>query len=255
MIVNRASNMGSTTKSFQLLQAIALSGTRGATFSEIVRLTTVPKSSAHRLLNELADIGAVRYNSSSKTYAGGLLLARLGGSVTANYDIRRTVRPHLRKLHDETGHTVTLGIRDGDHGVYIDKIEKQDFGIRLHSEIGKAFPLHCTGIGKALLAQLSPGLLATTLPKRLEAFTRDTITSKKKLRAILAEIRERGYALDDGEITRGLLCIAAPVFGPNGAAAGALSCTFPNYIRDEIGIEKEVQAVLQAAAAASGQVV
>jgi IclR family acetate operon transcriptional repressor len=246
MIVNRGSDMGSTSKSFQLLQAIAMSGPGGARFSEIVRLTSVPKSTAHRLLNELADIGAVRYDSSSKTYAGGLLLAR---------HIRGTVRPHLKKLHDDTGHTVTLGIRDGEHGVYIDKIENQDFGIRLHSEIGKAFPLHCTGIGKALLAQLSPGLLATTLPKRLEALTPDTITSKKQLRADLAEIRERGYALDDGEVTRGLLCIAAPVFGPDGAAAGALSCTLPTYIRDEIGIEKEVQAVLQAAAAASGQIV
>lgn len=246
--------MGSTSKSFQLLQAIADSDAGGATFSEIVRSTSVPKSTAHRLLNELAGIGAVSYDSSSRIYSGGLLLARLGGHVTASYDIRGTVRPHLKKLHEETGHTATLGIRNGDHGVYIDKIENKDFGIRLHSEIGKAFPLHCTGIGKALLAQLSPGMLATALPKRLEEFTRDTITSKKQLRANLAEIRERGYALDDGEITRGFLCIAAPVFGPDGAAAGALSCTLPNYIRDEIGIENEVRAVLQAAAAASGQI-
>ncbi len=243
--------MGSTSKSFQLIGAVIDAGNNGATFSEAVRDSKVPKSTAHRLLNELVDIGALRFGADSKTYFGGLLLARIGSAVAADYDLRKIARVHLEKLHEQTGHTATLGIRDGDHGIYLDKVESRDFGIRLHSEIGKAFPLHCTGIGKVLLSAIADDELRTILHGKLEAHTKRTITNKTQLRRELKDIQRRGYAIDDEEITRGLICIAAPVYGPDGHVAGALSCTFPTWIRDERGIDHEIQAVVQAAAAVS----
>ena len=246
--------MGSTTKSFRLIDAILSAGGGGATFSEAVRESGVPKSTAHRLLNELTDIGAVRFDADSRTYFGGLLLARLGSAVAAGYDLRKVTRPHLEALHEHTGHTATLGIRDGGHGIYLDKVESPDFGIRLHSEIGKAFPLHCTGIGKVLLSTVVEDELKAILRGKLEAMTTRTITSKTQLRASLKEIKRRGYAVDDEEITRGLVCVAAPIFGPDAQIAGALSCTFPTWMRDERGMDAEIEAVIGAAAAASQQV-
>ena len=109
--------MGSTTKSFQLIDAVVNAGMNGATFTEAVRDSGVPKSTAHRLLNELTDIGALRFDEDSKTYLGGLLLARYGASVAAEYDLRKIARPHLEHLNEQTGHTATLGIRDGNHGI------------------------------------------------------------------------------------------------------------------------------------------
>nr|XP_061803723.1 HTH-type transcriptional regulator XynR-like [Nerophis lumbriciformis] len=225
--------------------------THGAKFTEAVRGSGVAKSTAHRLLNELVGIGAVRFDANSKTYYGGLLLAQLGSAVAAEYDLRKVARPHLERLQKEIGHTVTLGIRDGDQGIYLDKVESKDFGIRLHSEIGKSFPLHCTGIGKVLMSATPAAELSTLLRGKLKALTARTITSKARLKKELAEIRRRGYAIDDEEITRGLICIAAPVFGPGQQIAGALSCTFPTWIRDERGIELEIEAVVEAAQAAS----
>ena len=245
--------MGSTSKSFQLIQAVVDAGNSGATFSAAVRLSSVPKSTAHRLLNELTDIGALRFDADSKSYFGGLLLARFGSAVAADYDLRKIARPHLETLHEQTGHTATLGIRNGDHGIYLDKVETRDFGIRLHSEIGKAFPLHCTGIGKVLLSQIADDELKTMLRGKLNALTTRTITNKSLLRKELREIRRRGYAIDDEEITRGLICIAAPVLGPDGTIAGALRCTFPTWVRDERGIDSEIETVMQAAAAASSR--
>ncbi len=245
------STMGSTTKAFQLIQAVVDAGSGGATFSDAVRASAVPKSTAHRLLNELTDLGALRYDAESRAYFGGLLLARFGSAVAADYDLRKIARPHLEKLHRETGHTATLGIRDGDHGIYLDKVESKEFGVRLHSEIGKAFPLHCTGIGKVLLSQLGAGAAKDLLRGNLKPYTKKTITSKTSLKQELKEIRSRGYAIDDEEITRGFVCIAAPIFGPDGSIAGALSCTFPTWVREERGIEDEILAVMQAAAAAS----
>ncbi len=241
--------MGSTTRSFQLIDAVI--GAGGATFSEAVRDSGVPKSTAHRLLNELVDIGALRFDEEPRRYSGGLLLARLGSEVASGYDLRQIARPHLEQLHEQTGHTATLGVRNGDEGVYLDKVESADFGIRLHSEIGKAFPLHCTGIGKVLLAAAPKAEQEQVLRRKLAALTRNTITDRSALRDELATIGERGYAIDNEEITRGMICIAAPVYGPDGRTAGALSCTFPTWVRDERGIEKEISAVQFAARSAS----
>ncbi len=245
--------MGSTTKSFELIAAAIDAGPGGISFSDAVRESGVPKSSAHRLLKELTEIGALRYDENSKNYFGGLLLARLGAAVATGFDLRKIARPHLEALHEQTGHTATLGIRNGSHGIYLDKVESGDFGIRLHSEIGKAFPLHCTGIGKVLLAGIPEFELRKLLRGKLEQFTPNTMTDKGKLRSEFEEIRERGYAIDDEEITRGLICVAAPVYGPACEIAGALSCTFPTWVRDERGIDREIDSVLSAAKLASSR--
>lgn len=243
--------MGSTTKAFHLIQAVVNAGSGGASFSEAVRASSVPKSTAHRLLNELTDLGALRFDAESKTYSGGLLLAQFGSAVAADYDLRKIAHPHLKKLHRVTGHTATLGIRDGDRGIYLDKVESKDFGIRLHSEIGKTFPLHCTGIGKVLLSSLKWSEISALLKDRLKPHTNRTITNKKTLRVELDQVRTKGYAVDDEEITRGLICVAAPIIAPGNQIAGALSCTFPTWVRDERGIDQEIRAVMAAAAAAS----
>lgn len=243
--------MGSTTKAFQLIQAVIDAGSSGASFSDAVRTSEVPKSTAHRLLNELTDVGALRYDAESKSYFGGLLLARFGSAVAEDYNLRKIARPHLEKLHERTGHTATLGIRDGDHGIYLDKVESKEFGIRLHSEIGKAFPLHCTGIGKVLLSHLSKSDIAKLTKGKLKSLTARTITDKALLREELELVRVRGYAIDDEEITRGMVCVAAPIYGPDNQIAGALSCTFPTWVRDDLGIDNEISAVLEASAAAS----
>ena len=91
------------------------------------------------------------------------------------------------------------------------------------------------------------------LRRKLREFTPNTIVEPLLLQEELAEIGERGYAIDDEEITRGMICVAAPVYDPDGKVAGALSCTFPTWIRDEQGIDTEIEAVLKAAKSASAQ--
>lgn len=220
--------MGALTKGFRILEAVTQAGP-GLTFSEIVDATNVPKASAHRLLRELADLSAVSYDESTRRYQGGLLLAGMGASVTRNYDIRRIARPHLENLQQKTGTVVTLGIRDGENGIYIDKIEPADLVIRLHSEIGKSFPLHCTAMGKVLLAFCETATANRILRRKLRAYTENTITDRQSLRAELDTVRELGFAVDREEITRGLICVAAPIVGIDGRIDAALSCTMSSY--------------------------
>lgn len=244
--------MSSVSKAFEILETVAESGSRGLPFARIVENTGIPKASAHRLLRELADLSVLSFDPNTRVYRGGMVLARLGAGVSADYDLRSAVRPHLEALQEETGHVATLGIRNDDEGVYIDKIEPSDFGLRLHSEIGKAFPLHCTAMGKVLLAHASAKDARRLSKRQLQAYTKHTITDARSLREELDYIRKSGYALDREEITRGLMCVAAPVYDARGEIAGAISCTFQSYIEADRGINGEIDAVTRHARAASG---
>jgi DNA-binding IclR family transcriptional regulator len=243
--------MSAIEKGFQILKAVTAAH-EGLSFSEIVATTDVPKATAHRLLKELVELSALTQSPVSRRYQGGLLLARLGAAVTADYDLRRVARPHLQAMHEATGQVATLGIRNDGVGIYLDKIEARDFGIRLHSEIGKSFPLHCTAMGKVMLSYADTDTIRRLTNRKLEAYTENTIIDGRQLRKELKQIARDGYAIDREEITRGLICIAAPVFGVDGEIAGAMSCTFPSYVFDNKGMDAEIQTVTHHASAASG---
>lgn len=236
---------------FRILEAVSGNGA-GLTFSEIVDATGVPKATVHRLLRELVDLSALAYDEPTRRYRGGLLLAGLGASVMQNYDVRRVVRPHLEALQEATGSVATLGIRNGEHGVYVDKIEPAGFVIRLHSEIGKSFPLHCTAMGKVLLANSDAATINKVTRRKLQAYTANTITEGKRLRAELDAVAHQGYAVDNEEITRGLVCVAAPIYGVDGNVEAAVSCTVSSFDADDTYLEKVKDHVIACAEAASG---
>jgi DNA-binding IclR family transcriptional regulator len=246
--------MSAIQKGFQILQVIT-AAPEGLSFSEVVAGTDVPKATAHRLLKELVGLTALTQNPATRRYQGGLLLARLGAAVTADYDLRRVARPHLQAMHDETLQVATLGIRNDDEGTYLDKIEARDFGLRLHSEIGKSFPLHCTAMGKVMLSHAGTDTIRRLTNRKLDSYTENTITDGRQLRAELKQVSAAGYAVDREEITRGLICIAAPVYGVDGNMAGAMSCTFPSYLFADKSMEPEIQSVVRHASAASGSAV
>jgi DNA-binding IclR family transcriptional regulator len=188
----------------------------------------------------------------SKRYRAALKLASLGAGVISNFDLRNYVHPQLVKLHQETKHTCNLGIREGDLGIYADKIESHDYGIKLFSEIGKTFPLYCTALGKVLVAYGPAELRKRILAQPMKPFTPKTVTLPRELTRQLTRVHEQGYAVDREEITRGIVCIAAPVFGPHRDIVGALSVTFPAYLAEERGIDTDIAAVCRHAAAVSG---
>lgn len=220
--------MSALTKGFGILDAVTKTRA-GLTFSEIVDATGLAKGTAHRLLQELSDLAAVSYDDATRRYFGGLALATLGASVTANYDIRRVARPSLEALHLATDSVTTLGIRNGVSGTYIDKIEPASLIVRLHSEVGKSFPLHCTAMGKVLLAHSDTATISKVTRRQLEEFTANTITDGKTLREALKEVLKKGFAVDDEEITRGLVCIAAPIRGLDNQVNAAMSCTLSSF--------------------------
>ena len=232
-------------KVFSIIETVVASQACGLTYSEILAALDLPKSSIHRILKELSELGYLTFNPETKRYSGSLRLAALGAEVMSHFQLRDHIRPHLLELHRETDHTTNFGILDGIQGVFVDKIESKDFGIKLFSEIGKTFPLYCTGLGKVMLAYSPADVLDHVVGLPMPAMTETTITKSEKLKGELALIREQGYAIDNEEITRGIICLAAPVFGFDRQLAGAISITFPSYIRNDRSIEPEIDAIMK----------
>ncbi len=247
--------MSTLQKAFTIVETVVARQSAGMTFAEVVAATKTPKASAHRILKELVAMGVLTFAPNTARYRGSLKLAGLGCQVTANLDLRILGHPHLEALHEATHHTAHLAIRDGDVGVYVDKVETQDYGIKLFSEVGKRFPLHCTAMGKALLAFARKEDRERFLTRPLEAITSKTIIDPVKLREELASVRKEGFALDREEITRGVICVAAPIFGSPDDVVGAVSIAFPSYICSDRSIEAEIEAVRREAAAISGALV
>ena len=246
--------MSSVAKVFQILETIVSHQERGLAYSEVVAKTHLPKATAHRVLKSLVQAGYLRFDVESARYFGDLKLASLGSAVTSHFDLKSYVRPHLITLQEETKHTCNLGVLSGDAGVYLDKIESPEaFGIKLYSAIGKRFPLHCTAMGKVLLAGMRAPERRKVLARKLDAVTPRTVTDPMALERELREVQRCGYAVDRQEITRGIMCVAAPIRSGEGSTVGAISVAFPASIDEERGIESEIQAVIRCAAAVTAQ--
>jgi len=246
--------MSSVAKVFQILETVVSRQERGLAYSEVVAKTRLPKATAHRVLKSLVQVGYLRFDVETARYFGDLKLASLGSAVTSHFDLKSYVRPHLMKLQDETKHTCNLGVLSGDAGVYLDKIESPEaFGIKLYSAIGKRFPLHCTAMGKVLLAGMRPPERRKILARKLDAVTPRTVTEPASLERELREVQECGYALDRQEITRGIMCVAAPIRSGEGSTVGAISVAFPASIDEERGIQSEIRAVTRCAAAVTAE--
>ena len=239
--------MNTIEKAFFILERVLAHQDSGLSFSEIVKTNNLPKSSVHRILNLLVDMGYLVFDQNTKKYRGSLKIAKLGALVIENTDLQTVARPYLQRLHEMTGHTCHLGIINGTRGVYLDKIEPRTYGIRLFSAIGKDFPLHCTAMGKTLLAFSETALKSQILTGKLDSFTEYTITDPTILADELEKIRKDGYAIDREEITIGIVCVAAPIINRKAEVVASVSVTFLSYLANERGMNQEIEAVINCA--------
>lgn len=170
----------------------------------------VPPSTAHRLLKTLVTRGYMR-QLPNRRYALGFRLLPLG--LTANTLLGADAGPLLSKLVSELGETANLAILSGDRAEYVAQVPSAH-AMRMFTEVGRKVDLHCTGVGKALLAQLETDVVCDIIRRTgLEPKTPHTITTENALLAELEVISERGYAIDEQEQELGARCVAVAVPG------------------------------------------
>lgn len=209
-------------RAFDLLEVIADAGGCLA-MRDIAAAAALPLPTIHRLLRTLVERGYVR-QLPNREYALGYRLIPLGDAA------RRLVGLNaddlLSELVDQTGETANLAVLVGEYAEYVAQVPSRH-SMRMFTEVGRRVELHCTGVGKALLAQLDDEQArAIVCHKDLATHTPYTIADAKQLLAELARIRDRGYALDEQEREIGVRCVAVPVSGPDGAWA-AVSVSGP----------------------------
>jgi DNA-binding IclR family transcriptional regulator len=183
------------------------------TLGDLSRRTGLPRSTVHRLVVNLVQLGLLSRDPVGERYRPGLLLARLGNLALSRHQIRDVARPIMERLVHASGESSQLAALDGSVAVYIERVESDRHKLTLTHRLGDQVPLHSAGTGKCLLAFTDPAQVSRLLPcGPLPAYTVRTITDPKALLAHLADIRARGYSVDSGECEPGLTSIAAPVW-------------------------------------------
>jgi IclR family transcriptional regulator, KDG regulon repressor len=187
----------------------------------------MPKSTVHNLLRTLERLDFVRRDPGDRRYRLGPRVFELGMAYSNKNRLACAAYPLMRKLAAHTKETVKIGVPSNSDVVILAAIESP-FQLHTRGDAGLRAPLHCTGLGKAILATFDDQEVeAAVAPRGLYTITPNTITTLPALRTELSGIRVRGYALDVEEHELGVVCAAAAVTDPSRGVVAALSVSAP----------------------------
>ena len=213
---------GTVGKALEVLDAVA-AFERPVKFTELQEKSPYPKATLYRLLQTLTNQNLLSHDGETGTYTLGLRLIRLAHTAWETASLAPIARPFIERLAAETGESVHLAQLDNGQVIFVDKIKATDRFETL-AQVGKVAPAYCTGVGKAMMAFLSPKRLEIVLRQQsFFAYTPATHRSVETLLAELDTVRREGIAFDRQEHEEGINSIAAPIFISNGRVIGALS--------------------------------
>jgi IclR family pca regulon transcriptional regulator len=195
--------------------------------SELAREIGLSRSTAHRYIATLADLGYLDQDAATLKYRLGPRVLDLGFSAINSMDLREVAAPHLQALSDETGHTVNMAVLDGADIVYIERCRTSQRGQRdidLNLHIGSRLPAYCTSMGKVLLAGLREDEQRAVL-RRVDFAQRgpNTLVEAEDLLRELRRVERAGLAVNNEELAYGLRSIAAPVRSQPGDVVAAIN--------------------------------
>ncbi len=242
----RSYNITSLQRGLSLLSMFA-KAEDGLGAARLAQISGLPVSTLHRFLVNLESAGYLTCDSEGN-YHLGIACVSLGQAAIGQMDMRALSRPFLQELNHQTRETVHLTVRHGLSAVYVEKLDSPE-PVRIYSRIGATVPLHCTAIGKVLLAYMPEAEQSQVLELLdLKRFTPNTVGSLQELRAQLLRVRRNGHALDLEEHEMHIRCLAAPVWDHSGAVNASLSITGP-AVRMTITRLRELAPMVQAAGA------
>ncbi|HWP28904.1 MAG TPA: IclR family transcriptional regulator [Chloroflexota bacterium] len=191
--------------------------------SELARRLGLHKATVRDILLTLHHHGLVERDPLTARFRLGYGLYAYVGALGEGSALPAVARPFLRQLMEQTGETVLLGMRDGERILIVDK-EEPPRDLKISAPVGRRLPLYAGSFGKVLLADLEPAQLEQLLARRPPpAFTARSVTDPAAYRALLQQVRERGYAVDDEEYLDGVRAVTAPIRGADGATLAALT--------------------------------
>ncbi|MEM7446014.1 MAG: HTH-type transcriptional regulator BhcR [Pseudomonadota bacterium] len=222
---SQPSSVQALDRALSLLDILAASD--GLTLTDLSNLAGMAPSTTHRLLSTLQNRGFVSLDPENSLWTVGLTAFQVGNAFTRNRNFVTMGRPIMRELMERTGETVNLGIEDNGQVVFVSQFESPET-MRAFFRAGRRGPIHASGIGKAIMSAWPVERAERVLDKtNLQRFTDNTMTQVSELIADLAEVRSRGWSVDNEEHVLGMRCLAAPIFDEYGEAVAGLSISGP----------------------------
>ncbi|MBN2302859.1 MAG: IclR family transcriptional regulator [Anaerolineae bacterium] len=196
--------------------------------AEIAKSCGLSRPTAYRLLATLQSRGYVA--NTHHEYSLGSKILSLSGTLLESLDLPSLTHSYLRELSEATGETVYISVLDDTEILYVNKVASTK-AVHSNCTIGSRNYLHCSSMGKAILAFLPPHERDTILGKiaPFKAFTPNTITDQDALQQELERIRSQGYAIDDIEGEDNVRCVGAPIFDHVGRSFAAISLSGPAF--------------------------
>ena len=244
-----------TVKSFHKMKAVLDCFSRierSLSLAELALRTAMPKATVRRILASLQAIGFIEQDLKRDHYRLGIGLFELGSLVLANMDLHREAGPFVSRLQQVTGEGVHLCVFNGSRMVLIDRREMEVSPLNTVTTMEEA-PTHCTSVGKACLAFQDAESIERILREGLKRYTGNTITDPAELKGELRRIRERGYAVDNGEHQPGIRCVGAPIRNAAGHVFAAVSVSSGAERMPERRVPGIAELVVQTAAQISRQ--
>ena len=246
--------INSVEKTMKVLELLA--DKRELSVAEAAAYLGMNRSTCHRFLATLRELGYVVQNPLTHYYRLSFRIFELGMKVANSLEVRQHARQYLKELSTLFNETVNLGYWNGKEIIHIDKIDSQEI-LRIDPGIGGRVPAYCTGVGKAILAFLPEEELNIFLRSvSLKTMTSNTITKKEKLVQELERIRKQGFAVDHEELCIGLCCVASPVFDYTGYPSYSVSVAGPTLRMNKkkiIAIKEELISVCREFSKSLGQ--
>jgi len=223
---DRSGQVQSLVRAISLMRAIA-DFDDGATLTDLAQTVGLAPSTAHRLLTTLEQERFVRFDQERSLWLIGVDAFTVGNAFVRSRDLVSIARPYMRQLMEDSGETVNLAIEDQGEAIYLSQVECRQL-MRVFAPPGGRVPMHCSGVGKALMAAMSEGEVSRILQKRgMARATGRSIDSPASLQKALSEIESLGYAFDDEEHAIGLRCVAVAILDEYGGPLAAISLSGP----------------------------
>jgi len=225
--MNKKQGASSTAlKALRTLDIIASSRSE-LSIQDVAELLKTNKLTAYRMLLTLYEAGYVVRNESTKRYRVSYKVVSLTRNLLVENEVTSLIMRTLGELSKETQETLHYSVLDGREAVLIHRVKGSQL-VSVDFQIGDRVPLHCTSIGKVLLAYQEPSVIDNFIAAGLTPFTYNTIVDANALRRELDRIRAVGYALDDHEFADNMRCIAVPVFEKGGIVRSGISISGPD---------------------------